>query len=273
MFCTKHYFYNIYCLLRIQYSCIIDININYKGVIRLKNIAIIDSGMGGLAVLARLAGALPSRYHYFADNAYMPYGNRNRQQLLDRGTYLVDRAIEEGVDTIVFACNTLSVATLARLRYKYPDITIYGCEPPIGQALQYTASQSLLVATPYVVDSTIFSPSLLKVALPQLATMIEQGASNSDMYRYIENMLAGVPYFDSIVLGCTHYSHIKDIFHQLYPAVKVFDSVDGLVAHIKKRNKRHKDILSSTIDIHLTANDEQLYQNYQQKIQQFFKYY
>lgn len=237
------------------------------------NIAIIDSGVGGLAVLGRLAGALPCQYHYFVDNAYMPYGARNKHQLMDRACVLVDNAIEYGVDSVVLACNTLSVATLPRLRAKYPNITIYGCEPPIGQALQYTASQCLLVATDYVVNNTITSPALLKQSLPHLASMIEEEASNSDILQYIDSMLQDIEYFDSIILGCTHYSHIKDIFHQLYPAVKVFDSVDGLVAHIKKRNKRNKNIISSNIQIHLSANDEPLLQIYQQKAQQFSKYY
>lgn len=239
----------------------------------MNNIAIIDSGVGGLAVLGRLIGALPCQYHYFADNAYMPYGARNKHQLTDRACALIDSALEYQVDSVVLACNTLSVATLPRLRDRYKNITIYGCEPPIGQALQYTASRCLLVATDYVVDNTFSSPALLKQSLPQLATLVEEQASDSQILRYIDSMLADVGHFDSIVLGCTHYSHIKDIFHQLYPAVKVFDSVDGLVAHIKKRNRRNKNVISSTVDVHLTANDEQLLKNYQQKIQLFSKYY
>ncbi len=239
----------------------------------LKKTAVIDSGVGGLAILSRLVGALPAEYHYFADNAFMPYGNMNRHQLLDRACHIIDSLLCYDIDSVVLACNTLSVATLPRLRYMYPDLTIYGCEPPIGQALQYTASRCVLVATPYVVEHTVDNASLVKVKLANLATMVEEDVAHTAMYQYIERELQSVPFFDSIILGCTHYSHIKDIFHQLYPAVKVFDSVDGLVAHIKKRNKRDKHRINSSVDVHLSAEDEYLADKIQQKIQQFFKYY
>lgn len=236
-------------------------------------VAVIDSGIGGLAILSRLVGVLPCEYHYYADNAYMPYGNMNRQQLLDRACSIIDSMLPYNIDRVILACNTLSVATLPRLRYMYPKLTIYGCEPPIGQALQYTASRSVLVATPYVVSNTADSDSLIKVQLPELATMIEDSATFNSMYRYIDSALEGIETFDSIILGCTHYSHIKDIFHQLYPAVKVFDSVDGLVAHIKKRNKRNKNVLCSSVEVHLSAKDEHLAEKLQQNIEQFSKYY
>lgn len=236
-------------------------------------VAVIDSGVGGLSILSRLVCSLPCEYHYCADNAYMPYGNRNRYQLLDRACATIDSVIGYGIDTVVIACNTLSVATLPRLRYMYPQLTIYGCEPPIGQALQYTASRCVLVATPYVTMYSIDDSSLTKVALPELATMVEQGVPHNQMYSYIDKALEGLDSFDSIILGCTHYSHIKDLFYQLYPGVKIFDSVDGLVAHIKKRNKRNKDRLASTVTVHLSANDEHLQEKLQQKIEQFSKYY
>ncbi len=239
----------------------------------MNKVAVIDSGVGGMAILSRLVGALPCEYHYYADNAYMPYGNMNRYQLLDRACAIIDSMLQYNIDSVVLACNTLSVATLPRLRYMYPKLTIYGCEPPIGQALQYTASRSVLVATQYVVDNTASSASLIKVQLPDLASMVEDNATYNNMYRYIDSALEGIDTFDSIILGCTHYSHIKEIFHQLYPAVKVFDSVDGLVAHIKKRNKRNKNVLCSTVDVHLSGKDEHLAEKLQQKIEQFFKYY
>ena len=103
-------------------------------------IGIMDSGVGGLTVLAELRRLLPSEnYIYFSDNAYCPYGRRSAEEITARAHTISDIFIEKGADIIVIACNTATAAAIAQLRECY-DIPFVGMEPAIKPAVQLTRS-------------------------------------------------------------------------------------------------------------------------------------
>ena len=90
-------------------------------------IGFFDSGVGGLTVLEAfraIHGEFP--FHYFADTAHCPYGDRPleevRELALDVTSFLVDR----GCDTIVMACNISSSVAVEAAREQYPGLKIYG---------------------------------------------------------------------------------------------------------------------------------------------------
>lgn len=232
-----------------------------------KRIAIIDSGIGGLALLAKIAH-FPVNYLYIADNAFMPYGNKTYSQLIERAKDLAHHAFSAfEADCLVIACNTLTACALNTLRRLYPDKVIMGCEPPIKQCVQYSASKVLLVCTQYTAQyyQSLQIPNVKICPLPQLADMVEHQASNKKIQDYIEHNV-DVTDCDCIALGCTHYSHIKHCFEQLYPAMKVFDSIDGTIARMRKTvlKRSYCKNATNTLQWMFTATDANILDKYKQ---------
>ena len=70
-------------------------------------IGVVDSGLGGLSVVAALKDALPSEsIIYYADTAYCPYGTRDAEVVLDRLLTITHELLESGIKMLVLACNT-----------------------------------------------------------------------------------------------------------------------------------------------------------------------
>ena len=79
------------------------------------NIAIFDSGIGGLSVLYQAKRMLPeAHFLYYADEDHVPYGEKTREQILTYTDEAVRFLIDRGADAIVLACNTATSAAAAR---------------------------------------------------------------------------------------------------------------------------------------------------------------
>ncbi|MBP5483869.1 MAG: aspartate/glutamate racemase family protein, partial [Bacteroidales bacterium] len=104
-------------------------------------IGIFDSGSGGLSVYRELIKVLPLEcYHYFADNAHCPYGEKTPLYIQRRGRYITEFLLDKGADIIVVACNTATAAAIATLRAEYPDVPFVGMEPAVKPAALGTRS-------------------------------------------------------------------------------------------------------------------------------------
>ena len=85
------------------------------------NIAIFDSGIGGLSVLYQAKRMLPeAHFLYYADEDHVPYGEKTREQILTYTDEAVRFLIDRGADAIVLACNTATSVAAATLRDRYP---------------------------------------------------------------------------------------------------------------------------------------------------------
>jgi len=73
-------------------------------------IAIIDSGIGGISILNQMIEyKISNRYIYFADNLYMPYGNKSKEFIKERIIKIIRHLqTKYNVRYIVLACNTAS---------------------------------------------------------------------------------------------------------------------------------------------------------------------
>ena len=56
-----------------------------------KPIGIFDSGVGGLSILAEVKKLLPNEtFIFLADQAYIPYGQKSKNELIDRVTKIIN---------------------------------------------------------------------------------------------------------------------------------------------------------------------------------------
>ena len=76
---------------------------------RSQKIGVLDSGVGGLTVVRAMQQLLPGEdVIYFGDSANVPYGNKDRSEILALMNKILDFMEENEVKAIAVACNTLS---------------------------------------------------------------------------------------------------------------------------------------------------------------------
>ena len=98
-------------------------------------IGIFDSGLGGLSVLAAIAGVLPrADLVYLADQANAPYGGRPGEEIVELTRARCERLFAAGCDLVVLACNTASA-----------DGSSAEAVSGLGRAFFYAGTRALLV--------------------------------------------------------------------------------------------------------------------------------
>ncbi|MGF1605180.1 MAG: glutamate racemase [Rhodothalassiaceae bacterium] len=210
-----------------------------------------DSGSGGLTVLAACAAALPDRHFlYFGDHARAPYGIRGPDEIYRFTIEGVERLFASGCRLVLIACNTAAAVGLRRLQQEwlathYPDRRVLGVHVPLIEALTGTQwaypspprpqpPRTIAVfATPTTVASGGFERevsqrcphiTVIGQACAGLADAIEAGADDAAVANIIEGLWAelcarpGAAAIDSAVLACTHYPLVADVFRAVLPA-------------------------------------------------------
>jgi len=201
-------------------------------------IGIFDSGSGGLSVYRELVKLLPKeQYHYFADNAHCPYGEKSPLYIKRRARYITEHFLDNRADIIVVACNTATAAAIATLRQEYPDVPFVGMEPAVKPAALGTQTGviGVLATAGTLKGSKYLNTRGLYEGDVKIAEHVGQG-----FVELVENGILDGPEAeatvkaslqplldqgaDRIVLGCTHYPFLKPVIERLSgPGVQVID--------------------------------------------------
>ncbi|MEG2212834.1 MAG: aspartate/glutamate racemase family protein [Clostridiales bacterium] len=98
------------------------------------SIAVFDSGVGGITVLAAARKLLPGEnFRYFADIVHAPYGDKDSGQVLSLMKQNIDYLVAQGTKAVVIACNTATSAAAEALR-SYLSLPVLGIEPALKPA-------------------------------------------------------------------------------------------------------------------------------------------
>ena len=187
-------------------------------------IGIFDSGLGGLTVFKKLKKRFPEQsFIYLGDLAYLPYGNKSNQAIIDRSKKITDFFIKNNVRAIIVACNSASSVALDTLKSLY-NIPIIGViNPSISLATKTTQTKTIgVIGTQTTITSKAYDQSLItsfgqdsqhykliSVACPLFVPLVEEGWEDTDItydiaHKYCKHFQ---PYhdLDTLILGCTHY--------------------------------------------------------------------
>lgn len=212
-------------------------------------IAVIDSGVGGITVLAELLRELPQeQFIFFADCANAPYGTKTAAEVRRLLQATVQDLVQEGIKALVIACNTATAAAAEALRTQY-DFPIIGIEPAIKMATTLGGHPSVLVmATPLTLKQEKFlnlkqqldsQEDITPLPCPGLMELIEQGHTDDAVLdEYLKELFAPLSdrHFDAVVLGCTHYPHAAAAIRRaLGGGVAVFDGCAGTARQTRRR--------------------------------------
>ena len=198
-------------------------------------ILVFDSGIGGLTVLREARVAMPDhRFVYVADDAGFPYGDWKDEALAAHVCDLFEGLIERyRPDLAIVACNTASTIVMRPLRERF-SIPFVGTVPAIKPAAERSSSgQVSVLATPGTVERQYTrrlvgehagGVNVKLVAAPRMAALAEAYMTTG---RADEAAIAAeiAPCFverngvrtDIVVLGCTHYPFLADVYRRLAP--------------------------------------------------------
>lgn len=213
-------------------------------------IAVIDSGVGGISVLNELLKILPNEnYIYFGDSKNAPYGNRTKDDVLNITRKNLDFLLKKGIKALVIACNTATSAAAKVLREENPKLCIIGIEPAIKPAAELCKSPSVWVmATPLTLKEEKFLSLVARfsdreritpIPCVGLVELIESGVLDGpQLDNYLSTLFA--PYKNdppnAVVLGCTHYPHIKSaIIRNLPEGIVILDGGEGTARETRRR--------------------------------------
>lgn len=220
-----------------------------------KPVLLLDSGIGGLTVLREARVLMPERgFIYVADDAGFPYGGWEEAALKDRLLSLFERLIDTYQPEIcIVACNTAFTLAGADLRARFPDMTFVGTVPAIKPAAERTRSGLVSVlATPGTVKRA-YTRDLIQsfasqchvrlVGSENLARMAEawiRGEAISDdavaaeiAPCFIED---GAKRTDIVVLACTHYPFMANVFRRLAPwPVDWLDPAEAIARQARRK--------------------------------------
>lgn len=235
-------------------------------------IGVFDSGLGGLSVLAKLVDALPlADFAYYADTAYVPYGNKSEEQIQRRVLAIGEILANDGCSLLVVACNTATAAAVQALRNAHPGIPVVGVEPGIKPAAQETISGRIAVLTTEATAGSLRLKHLIRdhasrvevsvEPCPGWATHVEMLQLDdpelaADIRARIEPLLdQGV---DRIVLGCTHYSFLAPLLQQVIGTRAALVDVADAVARQTRRLAGDSAQGSGRLYLHASAHPERL---------------
>ncbi len=223
-------------------------------------IGIFDSGLGGLVVTKGIINQLPSfDTIYLGDTARVPYGNRSQATIYEFTLQAVDYLFKHDCQIIIVACNTASAEALRKIQQEYlpqsyPDRRVLGVLIPAAEAaVEATVSKRVgILATQATVSSNAFEREIHKLdpsvfvfqnPAPLLVPLIE-----NDGIRYIHPVLRDylapllAQSIDTLILGSTHYSLIKDSVRQIAgPHVTLVSADETTPEKLKNYLDRHRD--------------------------------
>lgn len=193
-------------------------------------IGIFDSGVGGLTALRELRRLKPTvDICYLSDSKNAPYGTKSESELLLLVKSDIERLIAHGAEHILMACCTASTVypllSTEERRICHPIIT-----PTAESALRVTKDFRIgVIATERTVASHAFKDAILaknssayvyELPTQSFVALVEGGecdgyasdAAKRQIKRELKPLLREK--IDTLILGCTHFPHIKGIISE-----------------------------------------------------------
>ena len=222
-------------------------------------IGLFDSGLGGLSILKELVKELPNEdYLFYEDSINNPYGEKSPEKLLEITSNIVDYLLSKDCKIIVIACNTATTMCMAKLREKYKDVIFVGTVPAVKVAYDNHYKNTIILSTPNTMNSKRVEElindyhnddqKIYNISGENLANLIELD-KKEEIDEVLNRVLSGYKDIaDSLVLGCTHYSLIKEEINKVLPNTVLLDGTVGIAHEVKNQLAKHNLLNDSDED-------------------------
>ena len=206
-----------------------------------------DSGVGGRCVLDAFRRLCPDEPTvYVADSENCPYGNKPPEEIVRLSKRIAADLIGRGCEVVVVACNTATAAAIDELRSEWPDVPFVGMEPAVKPAAIGSRSGVVgVLATRGTFNGRLYRETSSKVAdevriiecvADEFVDLVERGVvsgaeAEDAVRRRIEPLIAAGA--DRIVLGCTHFPHLKHLMENAADGrAEIVDPSDAVARRI-----------------------------------------
>ncbi len=226
-----------------------------------------DSGIGGLCILDAFKRLCPNESTiYIADSKNCPYGNRPAEEIIRLSEANTKKLLRRGCKMIVVACNTATAAAIDYLRAKYPEIPFIGIEPAVKPAALRSKTGIVgVLATAGTFNGRLYKETKSKFAkdVTVIATVADEFVEIVERLKVLKvkrskespgckHQLPTANYrlpttpadeavvrakieplikagCDKIVLGCTHFPHLKPVIEKVCDGrAEVIDPSDAV---------------------------------------------
>jgi len=231
---------------------------------------IFDSGIGGLSVAKEvLKAGLFDEIIYFGDTARVPYGNKNESTIIRYSLEALEFLKNFDIDFLVVACNSASAVAVNELQ-KEAGFPVVGVITAGVKALKNTPKDAniLLVGTKRTIQSAKYQTMLNRlgyekitsIATPLLVPLVEEEMFSGRVVEDVFDL-----YFsdidkdevDIVILGCTHYPFLSDMFKRYFKNASLIHSGQAIV-ELLKNEYALKSGKSSQIRFFASDNPEEL---------------
>ena len=239
-------------------------------------IGVFDSGLGGLTAVKEIMKKLPNeKIIYFGDTGRVPYGSKSDDTIIKYVKSDINFLLTFPLKYIVVACGTASTVALPKIKNLY-NIPITGVvDAAVYRAIHETKNKKIgVIGTSGTIKSGAYERLLkekdseietVSMACPLFVPLVENGHCDTEVTRLvIEEYLTGIKEkgVDTLILGCTHYPHLKDAIGRFMgdnvflvdPGLEVADYLSkklcekGMLAEEKGKNDQYKFYVSDTPD-------------------------
>ncbi len=242
-----------------------------------QSIGIFDSGIGGFSILKKIHELAPDlNVYYVADNSFAPYGNKSKEQIIERSLYITEELLKFDLDLIVVACNTATGMAIDTLRETY-DIPFVGVEPFVNALSKHKWKEDdkgCVITTDLMSKSERFTSLISRldpkkhfsyVVTPNLASIIEDFFSSKNEEKLREELNKELSFvkdnsYSHLILGCTHYplidSYIEEVTgaSTLSPCLYVANRTLSLLG----REKDQSGTIKSSFQFAISTRDDVL---------------
>ena len=213
-------------------------------------IGVFDSGIGGLTILNSLIADLPSEnIVYVGDTLHHPYGNRELAMVQQRAAQITEFLLQQHCKMIVIACHTLSSIAYTRILEQIAGraLVINLVDPLVESlALAHVGKHLGLIATKLTIDSNVYQKKIASLdsnitisacAAQLLASAIESHGAGSMvslqplLHQYLNSLPKNI---DGLILGCTHYTIIKEQIAAFYQGQISIIDVNPVIGDLVK---------------------------------------
>jgi glutamate racemase len=246
-----------------------------------KPIGVLDSGVGGMTVLKSMEKILGHEdIIYFGDSKNVPYGNRSENEIFELTMKMLRYFETRNVKMVAIACNTIStIIDRFKGNFEYPIVDIIS--PTVDHICNMGVHKMVILGTDFTIKTKAYEKLLMQrdntmeiesENSPLLASLIDGGDFHSQKVYYtvrghLDSIKSKGDYYN-LVLACTHYPVVEDIFLEIDPTLNYinpgFQQAKMMRVILHKEGKLKKAGPGS-VEI-LTSGDPSVYEKMVKKL-------
>lgn len=243
-------------------------------------VVIVDSGAGGMKIAKRIHEMKPTEnVILITDNKFLPYGNQDQRVISRRAVRIMAYIKNLDPKAVILGCNTLDSIAGSKIEAQLGNIPLIRIINPVAKAavkasktkeIGLIATTNTIESQKYMYEMLGYYPNthLLGLECPNLATAIESRENLKTVFAEEVSPLADYD-FDTLILGCTHYTNILPMVKKQFPDVNIIDSAEIVIAEFIQILENKLDFNKAdkgSLKVITTQKDERFEQN----IERFF---